>query len=64
MWGPVTDCGILETSEKADQGKCCSSSPKGMNIQKDKMNIAEIQQQHKGLRPETGATSEKQEDII
>jgi hypothetical protein len=64
MWGPVTDCGILEPSEKADQGQRCSRNPEIMNVQKDTTNIAEIQQQHKGLRPETRATSEKQEDII
>jgi hypothetical protein len=28
------------------------------------MNTAEIQQQNKGTRPETGATPEKQEDIM
>lgn len=35
-----------------------------MNIWEETMNTDEIQQWHKGLRPETGATSGNQEDII
>jgi hypothetical protein len=57
----IRDTVIKDQRLRRDDGK--RAAPKGQTLEK-RMDAAEIQQQHMGLRPETVATSRKQEDII
>jgi hypothetical protein len=48
--------GILEPSEKAHQGKCCSRNPERMNVWEDTTNTGEREQ---GLKQELRLRSKK-----
>jgi hypothetical protein len=55
----VTGCGIPEGLEEADQGQCCTGNSERRDVQVDTLGAAEMQEWHKGPRPETASVTGK-----